>query len=320
MRIGHLARDNRRMQGPERRTWYRAHAPRHLAAVEELVDAALHARDRDAPDRAVVLGAGACTEFPLERLARSCGAVVLADVDVRGMTQARDGLPASLRERVDLVQGDIAGGISDLLTDELKGQPWRDLAQLDPKTMRAVLDAAAGCLERCPVPDPPLVPYLTPGLYGLVVSDLVLTQLYSLPLLDLLDALAARAPEAVDLREAHPRYVAAAADFRRRVALAHVSLLRSLVAPGGVALLLTDVTGYLIPEKSGAHAKDPAEAFPVLPPEALRIPDDLAARFEVIGRPRTWRWPVSLPGADVPGREYDATGVLLRAPSGGYLG
>ena len=36
--------------------------------------------------------------------------------------------------------------------EELRAQPWRDLARLGAT---APLEAAAACLERCPVPDPP---------------------------------------------------------------------------------------------------------------------------------------------------------------------
>ena len=104
MRIARLAEENPRTQGPERRAWYRRHSPTHLRAVAALVEAALAARTPGGPSRAVVLGAGACTEAPLERLARAFEQTLLVDVDVPGMARARDELPASLRSRVDLLQ------------------------------------------------------------------------------------------------------------------------------------------------------------------------------------------------------------------------
>ncbi len=70
MRIARLAEENPRTQGPERRAWYRHHSPAHLRAVAVLVEDALAARSAAGPSRAVVLGAGACTEAPLERIAR----------------------------------------------------------------------------------------------------------------------------------------------------------------------------------------------------------------------------------------------------------
>ncbi len=203
MRIARLAAENPRTQGPERRAWYRKHSSEHLRSVAALVDEGIRVRNGDTPPRTVVLGAGACTELPLERLARHMQSVLLVDVDVPGMAQARDELPDSLRQRVDLLQADLTGGVSDALAAELAMQPWSDLAQLGA---RAPLDAAASCIERCPVPDPPQIAGLPPGGYDLVLSTLVLTQLFSLPLLDVVDALAYHTAGIVDLRETYPRY------------------------------------------------------------------------------------------------------------------
>ena len=313
MRIARLAEENPRTQGPERRAWYRRNSPAHLRAIAALVADALAARasgTSGGPSRAVVLGAGACTEAPLERIARTFESVLLVDVDVPGMAHARDELPASLRSRVDLLQADITGGVSDALASDLRAQPWRDLARLGAS---APLEAAAACLERCPVADPPHLPTLAPQGYSLVFSDLVLTQLYSLPLLDVVDMLAMYAPDAVDLRETHTRYRQAAQAFRRRVALAHLALLASLLAPEGAAILATDRTGYLLPPKSGPHARDPRETLTVLPSDVLAIPDDLTARFHLVGKPRTWEWLVTAPDAASFGRMYEAVGMVLRA-------
>src|SRR2546430_1626371 len=74
-------------------------------------------------------------------------------------------------------------------------------------------------LGACPAPVPPPVASLQPGGYDLVISDLILTQLYSLPLLDVVDTLTAYAPAVADLRETLPRYRDAANAFRQRVAL-----------------------------------------------------------------------------------------------------
>jgi hypothetical protein len=311
MRIARLTEENPRTQGPERRTWYHRHSPEHLRAVAALVEDALAARAAGGPMRAVVLGAGACTEAPLERIARSFEHTLLVDVDVPGMARARDELPAFLRGKVDLLQADITGGVSDALASALQTQPWRDLARLGTS---APLDAAASCLERCPVPDAPQVPGLIAQGYGLVFSDLVLTQLYSLPLLDVVDTLSLYAPDAVDLRETHPRYRQAAQAFRRRNTLAHLSLLSELLTPESAAILASDRTGYLLPPKSGPHARDPREALVVLPNDVLSIPDDLAARFLVVGAPRVWEWLVSAPDASHFGRMYEAVGMILKCP------
>lgn len=315
MRISRLTQENTRTQGPQRRWWYRRHSPAHLRSIESLVAAVLAARALTASCTAVVLGAGACTEVPLATLARACSSVLLVDVDVAGMTRARDELPRDLRSRVDLFQADLTGGVSAALAKELAAQPWADLTALSGPSGLAPLDAAAACLERCPIPNPPALPQLAPHGYGLVISSLTLTQLFSLPLLDVLDTLNVYAPAVAALRDTHPRYHAAATSFRRRIVHAHLALLGALLAPDGSGLLVTDVTGYLLPPASGQHAGAAAESLPVLPPDVLDIPRDLAERFAVVEAPRTWRWLVSAPDAAAPGRAYDVTGVVLRVPT-----
>lgn len=313
MRIARLAQDNMRTQGPRRRQEYRRNSPEHLRAVAALTEAALAARGATCPRAAVILGAGACTEVPLAAIARACSTVLLVDVDVAGMARARDELPTSLRGRVDLLQADLSGGVSAALAADLAAQPWADLAALGGAGGTAPLDAAAACIERCPVPNPPVFPELAPRSYGFVMSSLLLTQLFSLPLLDVLDTLSVYAPDAADRRDAYPRYREAAAAFRRRVVLAHLALIGALLAPAGTGQLVTDVTGYLLPPATGQHAGVALESLPVLPSHVLSIPRDLEPRFEIVGQPRSWRWVVSAPETAVPGRAYDVTGVVFRS-------
>jgi hypothetical protein len=137
-------------------------------------------------------------------------------------------------------------------------------------------------------------------------------QLYSLPLLDAIDTLIAYAPAIADLRETLPRYHDAANSFRRRVALAHLALLRSLLTPDGVELLLSDHAGELLPPKAGPHMRDSIERLETLPESALAIPGNLERDFTLAAPVRTWRWLISAPDAERPGRRYDAVGVLLR--------
>lgn len=310
MRIERLAQDNLRMQGPAKRAQYRRTSPEHLRSVEALVEGALATRGTEAPTRAVILGAGACTELPLARIVRANPAgVTLVDLDVPGMARSREALPASLRSRVDLVKLDVTGEVSAALATELREQPWADLRRLGPT---APLDAAAACLERCIVPDPPLLMHLMPGGYGLVISSFVLTQLYGLPLLDAMDTLSVHAPGAVDLRERSPRYREAALEFRRRVARAHLALIDLLLAPDGAAVLASDRVGVLLPPTSGPHAREPRERLEVLPADVLAIPEDLAARFTLASPLRTWEWLVTPASSQASGRLFEAFGAVLR--------
>jgi hypothetical protein len=309
MRIERLVEENPRTQGAARRAWYRAHSPEHLRAVARLVEEGLATRGAEAPDAAAVLGAGACTELPLERLARACSRVALADLDVRGMERARQELPPALRGRVELVTADLTGGVSASLAAALRAQPWADLVALSEAS---VLGAAASCLEALAVPSPPRIAGLGPEPYGLVISSLTLTQLFSLPLLDVVDTLAVVAPR-VRAPEADARYHAAARGLRRRIALAHLDLMASLLAPEGAAVLISDETGYLLAPTGERHGEQAREALPLLS-GVLDLSADLAGRFTLLGPWRRWEWQVSQPTPSQPGRAYAVIGVLLRAP------
>ncbi|MGO8951612.1 MAG: hypothetical protein ACLQUY_28955 [Ktedonobacterales bacterium] len=315
MRIEQLTVENRRMQGAERRKWYRRYSPRHLQAMSGLLTRTLARCQAGTTKRAIVLGAGACTELPLEHLVRFCESVVLVDVDEAGMWRGCQELPAPLHQRITLIGADITGGVSEAVASELRSQPWDDLIELAGPAGLAPLDAAAGCLERCAVSNPPVIPPLEGGQgFAIVISSLVLTQLFSLPLLDVLDTLAFHAPGMAALREAHPRYRQAARNFKRRVALAHITLLDRLLAPSGVGLFTSDVTGYLLSPLSGPHTPSAAgksDSLPVLPADVLAIPEDLEQRFRVQGSPEHWQWLVSVPDATHPGRSYDVCGVVF---------
>jgi hypothetical protein len=308
VRIERLSADNRRTQGAERRAWYERYSAKHLRAMERAVADTLAARPHRAPPAGVVLGAGACTELPLERLARACQPLTLVDLDAPGMGQAREALPEPLRERVRLLATDLTGGVSAALRELMGVQPWRDLRALGGL---ALLDALADCLERVEVPDPPEIAGLESNGYGLVISSLTLTQLYSLPLLDALDVLLAYAPDLAERRDEHSRYTAAERGFRRRVAQAHLSLIARLLAPGGAALLTTDRNGYLLAPNAGPHASEGREALETLPISALAWPGDLAARFTLIGPPRAWAWMVAMPEGETPGRAYDVVAAVM---------
>jgi hypothetical protein len=315
VRIERLSVDNQRTQGAERRNWYRKYSAKHLKQIEQATLTALDARGPAAPDSAVALGAGACTELPLEQLARACSPLTLVDLDTEGMLRARAELPEKLRAHVRTVSVDLTGGVSGALQDELRGQPWPDLRALGGGRGASILSAVAGCLERVPVAQPP-DPWalgLAPHSFGLVVSSLTLTQLYSLPLLDALDTLLVYAPDLADERAAHPGYLAAERGFQRRIVAGHLALIEHLLAPQGVALLITDRVGHLLAPQRGPHADDARETLAVLPAEALRLPDDLEARFTLVGPLRQWMWMVAMPEGETPGRAYEVVGVILRA-------
>ncbi|GCE06381.1 hypothetical protein [Dictyobacter aurantiacus] len=306
MRIDTLTSYNSQMQGRERREWFRQHAPQHLKNCATFVSKGLMLRDGSTSRSSLILGAGACTEVPLSDIGRSSEEVVLADLDLNSMQRGRDELlAASLRKRVRFVQCDLTGGVSSNLTRLLRREDWKALAAQGSQTF---FDAAAGCLEQCPVPDPPEIYTLRPGDFGLVVSSIVLTQLFSYPLLDILDRAQQVAPDLLLDQERHRRYQDAAQSFRIRVISAHLHHMRALLDLGGVAVLLTDTRGFAFDVYGTDHDATHRRTIPLVP---RVLPDLIRDVFEVTEESQ-WEWLTDLPDKERPGRGYEIAGYILQ--------
>ena len=110
MRIETLPYHNVETQGAQRREWLREHSPQHLQHCAALIHSALEKRPSSVSQGTVVLGAGACTELPLEELARHSDEVVLVDYDMGSPVQAWEELTSStLRERLNFMNCDLTG-------------------------------------------------------------------------------------------------------------------------------------------------------------------------------------------------------------------
>ncbi len=308
MRIDTLSSNNAQTQGAQRRAWLQQYSPQHLRECAALMLRALDLRPPSTSRSTLVLGAGACTEVPLAGLARRSDEVLLADLDLAAMERACAELVSpALRKQVRLLQCDLTGGVSASLRRLLERYDWRELVS---QGGRAVFDAAAQCLDDCPVPDPPTIDGLYSEGSGVVISSLTLTQLFSYPLLDILDQVQRLAPSLVAAQERHHRYQEAAQSFRTRVILAHLHLLRDLVDTGGLVVLLCDVRGYAF-NASRDHTADPEarhrRAIPLVP---RTFPELVRDTFRILEE-RHWDWISDLPEKDKLGRGYEVVGYLL---------
>ncbi|GAC1349498.1 MAG: hypothetical protein NVSMB27_23200 [Ktedonobacteraceae bacterium] len=305
MRIDSLSYSNVRTQGAQQREVLRQRSPQHLEQCATLILHTLESRQYSTSPAVLVLGAGACTEVPLVELARASDDVVLADLDLPSMQQARGELiSAALRKHVHLVESDITGGVSHRLNSMLEKQPWSTLV---PQGAQAVFDAAATCLEQCPVPDPPELDSIGTGAYGLVISALVLSQLFSYPLLDILDHIQRLAPQLLSEQERHHRYQEAAQAFRKRVISAHLHLLRKAVDVGGFVVLLSDIRGFVFNVYGTASDAAHRRTLPLVP---RTLPDIIGNNF-TIQEEAHWEWLTDLPTKDKPGRGYEVVGYVL---------
>lgn len=305
MRIDTLTYNNIQTQGAQRRAWLRQYSPQHLQQCTALMLLALQKRQRSASRSTLVPGAGACTEVPLAELARDSDEVVLADYDLASMRQGQDELTTpSLHNRVRLLACDISGGVSADLNRLIKQQSW---GKLVPQGAKIVFDAAAHCLEQCPVPDPPEIEGLHAGEFGVVISSLVLSQLFSYPLLDVLDHVQRIAPEYLGEQERHRRYQEAEQAFRVRVIEAHLHLLRELADMGGIVVLLSDVRGFVFADAAHENDAQHRRTLPIVPRGFAEL---VRESFGVLEE-RRWEWITDLPEQGKVGRGYEVVGYVL---------
>jgi hypothetical protein len=305
VRIETLSYSNVTTQGAQRRQWLREHAPRHLERCTDLVLSGVRRRAAAASRSTVVLGAGACTEVPLAELVRASEEVVLVDLDLVALLRGRNELTApSQRNRVRLIQGDITGGVSAALKRLLQQQDWQGLRE---QGAMALFDAAAQCVEQCRVPDPPELETLADGDCGLVISSLVVSQLFGYPLLDVLDIVQDLDPGLLVEQERHRRYQEASQAFRVRVIRAHLHLLRSLLDRGGVAVLLSDIRGFVFSVQGTDHDARHRRVLPLVPRQFGELVREV---FEVVEEGQ-WEWLTDLPTSERPGRGYEIAGYVL---------
>jgi hypothetical protein len=306
VRVDTLTYNNIQTQGAQRRTWLGQHSPQHLQQCTALMLRGLELRQRSASPSTLVLGAGACTEVPLAELARNSDEVVLADYDRASMQQGRDELTSSaLRKRVRVVPCDMSGGVSAHLNRLIEQQHWDELAS---QSAQAVFDAAAECLEQCDVPDPPVIEGLYSGEFGVVISSLVLSQLFSYPLLDMLDHIQRSSPAYLGEQERHRGYQEAARNFRIRVIQGHLHLLQELLDVGGIVVLLSDVRGFVFEVLSAENDSHPRQTLPIVP---RSLPELVQESFHRIDE-QHWEWITDVPEEGRLGRGYEVVGYVLK--------
>lgn len=305
MRIDTLTVHNAQTQGARRREVLSRQSPQHLANATGMMLEALKQRPYSASRSTVVLGAGACTEIPLAALVHHSDEVILADMDQISLQQAQAELASpAMRKQVHLVVEDLSGGISASLQRLLARPSWYRLAE---DGAQALFDTAASCLEECPIPDPPQIAGLTSGYAGLVISSLVLSQLFSYPLLDVLDLIQRIAPREREAQERHRRYQEAARIFRERVIEAHLHFLRALLDQDGLAVLLCDQRGFVFDAPNTQLSTEHRRAIPLVP----RAFSELVEKNFTVLEKRTWEWLTDMPAEGRYGRGYEVVGYLL---------
>ncbi len=161
----HSAGAGFRATAEEQRLFWRPHVER---SHERILEAAGAAAGRST---ATVLGAGVCTEIPLEDLARRFGRVLLVDMDGASMVEAVESLPIELRSKVDLRVADITTFAAVLM------QRLHRAAE-ESRTAEEALERFGKIFASL---EPGLLPARLPP-SDLIVSSLVLSTLHRYPL------------------------------------------------------------------------------------------------------------------------------------------
>lgn len=160
----------------------------------------------DGSGRLCLLGAGNAHDVELEALAARFAEIHLVDIDAEAVARARDRVPEPLRQRFTGHAPVDASGIFDRLEGWSRQPP-------SPEALPGLVSDAVARVRAA-----------LPGPFDVVVSCCLLTQLQ----LVMLQVVGDENPRFDELRTAVNRI--------------HVRTLAGALAPGGVALLITDLT------------------------------------------------------------------------------
>lgn len=205
MNLSLALQQQRNRESRERWSQYKEHRD----AVTELILAEAPAL---AGGRLCVLGAGNCNDLDLEAIAKTFAQIVLVDWDDEalqtGLTQQP--LKESLREKITTLGNIDLTGVAPELSQ------WSPQSPPDDATIdRWILSSQAAD------------PLAGQGSFDVVISVCTLTQLIEVVILC--------------LGENHPRFVELLVAVRSR----HLRMLVELTAPGGTAILCTDIVSSL---------------------------------------------------------------------------
>jgi hypothetical protein len=114
-------------------------------------------------------------------------------------------------------------------------------------------------------------------------------------------------PSYLGEQERHRRYQEAAQNFRVRVILGHLHLLRELVDVGGIVVLLSDVRGFVFEVSGSENDAQHRRTLPIVPHGLAEL---VRESFTVLEE-RHWEWIADLPEKGKLGRGYEVVGYVL---------
>lgn len=209
----------------------RRHLSLSRATLTETAEIALDAAEEGTPSRALILGAGNCTDIPLDFIAPNFDEIVLVDADIAATERAVRHLPPYLLGKISLVGADVTGIIPSLsasIEQAVGSCPTFD--QFVPTVVQSLSTIN---------PDTSPKPNLGDG-FNFVCSQLLMSQLCLAPLTHMavrqIPQHYGKTPSIADIESEDELY--RATDLLEvATQLSHISYLRRLVATNGTVHL-----------------------------------------------------------------------------------
>jgi hypothetical protein len=268
---------------------------RHEQASRRMI---FEAAEAVAPNRAVVLGAGACEEIPLADLVARFAHVTLNDVELaplgRAVAEAR--IDDRGRQKIITHVGDLTG-ITEPLLEKIKA------------AVASSTDAPAAIEQMTAlVAGQPASGLLPAGKFDLVVASCVLSQLHFGLTHRAADLFAARFAGRIDELRQSERWTAALYQLARRVEARFIDDLAALVDERGLIYLSESVQMCYVERTASGQWKSEGTYRMLRTTDLADYVDD---RFTITKRGR-WEWVVS-PPAEVGqvGRLFDVQALVL---------
>jgi len=241
----------------------------HSAIMSTARAAINRAAGSDALRRAIVLGAGNCSDIPVAELARTFDTTTLVDIDVKSVAKAVANLPKRLHEKIDIIGADISGVAGDV-AEVMEGAARRR------STYKGYLQEAAWGLSGIDPTDKQ--PDLGEG-YAFVCSHLLLTQLGSIAVATLNSDLTETkygVPFTYSQEGIEKPLTLHLYNLTAKLRKSHVDLLARLVEPSGT-VHLADTYTQIVDGDMHTMVRD----------EELEY---IAEQFAELAPPQSWRW------------------------------
>jgi hypothetical protein len=265
------------------------HLQRSKDAISQTAHVALRQTPGHRPRHALILGAGRCFDIPLPEIVTEFDQTTIVDVDVTSMQDVADALPGRLADKVHLVGAEISGAAAKLATTiEEAGSSSRTYADFIPAASKGI----GSLVETHNQPE-------LGGDYAFVCSQLLLTQIVSLPVLFMRSTIAERYHTELSRLPGSPdeSILMALTTLSDRLQADHIHQLARVAGRLGT-VHFADTYGEVVQAASG-------QKF-ILPMVRPVVVDSIEADFEHLRPPESWYW------SSTPVREFAVQANALK--------